>query len=163
MRDRVSGPRVADIVDAATRSRMMSGIRSRHTRPERIIRSGLHRLGFRFALHSRRFKGTPDLVLPKYHAVIFVHGCFWHGHDCRYFRMPATRTEFWKAKIARNRANDDSTRKALAGEGWRVLVIWECALRGRPPKEIASVLMRASIWLQGSGRRLELREPRKAA
>jgi len=155
---------VADIVDAATRSRMMSGIRSRHTKPERIVRSGLHRLGFRFSLHSRRLKGTPDLVLPKYNAVIFVHGCFWHGHECSLFRMPGTRTEFWRAKFARNRENDDSARKALADQGWRVLVIWECALRGRSPKEVTSLLQRVSAWLKTSRRSLELRQPsRKVA
>jgi DNA mismatch endonuclease (patch repair protein) len=154
---------VADIVDAATRSRMMSGIRSRHTKPERIVRSGLHRLGYRFALHSRKLKGTPDLVLPKYRAVIFVHGCFWHGHECRLFRMPGTRTEFWKTKIGRNRLNDESARKELAEQGWRVLVIWECTLRGRSEKEIASLLQRASVWLRTSRRSLELREPRRKA
>ena len=142
----------------------MSGIRSRHTKPERIVRSGLHRLGFRFSLHSRRLKGTPDLVLPKYNAVIFVHGCFWHGHECSLFRMPGTRTEFWRAKFARNRENDDSARKALADQGWRVLVIWECALRGRSPKEVTSLLQRVSAWLKTSRRSLELRQPsRKVA
>jgi DNA mismatch endonuclease (patch repair protein) len=154
---------VADIVDAATRSRMMSGIRSRHTKPERIVRSGLHRLGYRFFLHSRKLKGTPDLVLPKYRAVIFVHGCFWHGHECRLFRMPGTRTEFWKAKIGRNRQNDDSARKALADLGWRVLVIWECALRGHSEKEVASLIQRVSAWLRTSRRSLELCEPRRKA
>jgi DNA mismatch endonuclease, patch repair protein len=142
---------------------MMSGIRSRHTKPELIVRSGLHRLGFRFSLHSRRLKGTPDLVLRKYNAVIFVHGCFWHGHECSLFRMPGTRTEFWRTKFARNRENDDSARKALADQGWRVLVIWECALRGRSPKEVTSLLERASAWLKTSRLSLELRQPRRKA
>ncbi len=142
----------------------MSGIRSRHTKPERIVRSGLHRLGYRFGLHNRKLQGTPDLVLPKYRTVIFVHGCFWHGHDCSLFRMPGTRTEFWKSKIARNRANDDAARNTLAEKGWRVLVIWECALRGHSEKEIVSLLARVSAWLKSSRRTLELRDTlRKAA
>jgi DNA mismatch endonuclease (patch repair protein) len=102
-------------------------------------------------------------MLPKYRAVIFVHGCFWHGHDCRLFKMPGTRPEFWRAKFSRNRQNDEAARKELAREGWRVLVIWECALRGRPEKEIASLLQRVSAWLKSSRRSLELREPRRKA
>ena len=132
------GQHVADIVDAATRSRMMSGIRSRHTKPERIVRSGLHRLGHRFVLHSRKLKGTPDLVLPKYRAVIFVHGCFWHGHECRLFRMPGTRTEFWRAKIARNRKNcrlgqKNTCRPGLAGAcDMGVRAAWPVSRRSHP-------------------------------
>jgi DNA mismatch endonuclease, patch repair protein len=89
---------MTDIVDSATRSRMMSGIRGKHTRPERMIRSALHRRGFRFRLHGN-LPGKPDLVLSRYHAVIFVHGCFWHGHECDLFRWPGTRKKFWREKI----------------------------------------------------------------
>src|SRR6202030_2036472 len=129
-------------------SRMMAGIRSRDTKPERIVRSGLHAMGFRFGLHNRGLKGTPDLVLPKYGAVIFVHGCFWHGHGCSLFKMPSTRTVFWKAKFERNRINDSSAQRFLTKEGWRVLTIWECALRGRSAIEISALLAGIARWLK---------------
>jgi len=141
----------------------MSGIRSRHTKPERIIRSGLHRLGFRFSLHSGKLPGTPDLVLPKYNALVFVHGCFWHGHDCRFFKMPGTRPEFWKNKFARNDANDDRAREALLGDGWRVAIVWECALRDRPAREVEAVIGRIGTWLKSTRLSLELREPQRKA
>ena len=152
---------MVDIVDKATRSRMMSGIRSQHTKPERTIRSGLHKLGFRFSLHNRKLRGTPDLVLSKYGAVIFVHGCFWHGHNCSLFKMPGTRTEFWKTKFARNKEADDIARTTLLKEGWRVLTIWECALRGKPEKEVAALIIRSGRWIISSRRSLEIREPRR--
>ncbi len=117
-----------DIVSAAVRSRMMSGIRAKNTKPEILVRKGLHGLGFRFRIHGR-LPGKPDLVLPKHEAVIFVHGCIWHGHDCPLYRLPSTRTDFWKAKIVRNQANDLKVVKALRDDGWRTLTVWECALR----------------------------------
>lgn len=120
---------MVDIVDAATRSRMMSGIRSRNTKPEIRVRQFLHRQGFRFRLHVRELPGKPDIVLPRYRAVIFVHGCFWHGHDCHIFKIPKTRTEFWQGKIARNRTNDEKSREKLLASGWRVGIVWECAIR----------------------------------
>lgn len=120
---------MVDIVDAATRSRMMSGIRSRNTKPEMRVRQFLHRQGFRFRLHVRELPGKPDIVLPRYRAVIFVHGCFWHGHDCHIFKIPKTRTEFWQGKIARNRTNDEKSREKLLASGWRVGIVWECAIR----------------------------------
>ncbi len=141
----------------------MSGIRSRHTKPERVVRSGLHKLGFRFSLHGRKLPGTPDLVLPKYNALIFVHGCFWHGHDCRFFKMPGTRIEFWKNKFARNKANDERARNRLVKEGWRVATVWECALRDRPAHEIEKIIGRVGLWLKSSRRSLELRAPQRKA
>ncbi|WP_447727205.1 very short patch repair endonuclease [Sphingomonas koreensis] len=109
----------------------MSRVRGKDTRPEMIIRRLLHSLGFRFRLHRRDLPGRPDIVLPRYRAAIFVHGCFWHGHDCSLFRMPATRTDFWAAKIAANRRRDGDAVAGLHDIGWRSLLIWECALRGR--------------------------------
>ena len=111
---------MVDIVDSATRSRMMSGIRGRNTKPEVLIRSLLHRQGFRFRLDARDLPGRPDIVLPRYRAVVLVHGCFWHGHDCHLFKWPQTRPEFWREKIGRNRSNDDKVRAALLAGGWRV-------------------------------------------
>jgi DNA mismatch endonuclease (patch repair protein) len=146
-----------DIVDAATRSRMMSGIRSKNTKPERIIRSGLHRLGFRFRLHPGNVPGKPDLVLPKYRAAIFVNGCFWHGHDCQLFKWPSTRRQFWRAKINRNRDVDRRTSTALHAGGWRQAVIWECALKGRERVPIEEVMRECASWILSSRRQLEIR------
>jgi DNA mismatch endonuclease (patch repair protein) len=139
---------MVDIVDAATRSRMMSGIRGRNTKPEILIRSLLHRRGFRFRLDARDLAGRPDIVLPRYHAVIFVHGCFWHGHNCHLFKWPQTRAEFWRDKIGRNRANDAKAQAALLDAGWRVATVWECALRGAN-RDIDGVLQRLIDWLHG--------------
>ncbi|BCF89266.1 very short patch repair endonuclease [Paraburkholderia largidicola] len=139
---------MVDIVDAATRSRMMSGIRGRNTKPEILIRSLLHRRGFRFRLDARDLAGRPDIVLPRYRAVIFVHGCFWHGHDCHLFKWPQTRAEFWRDKIGRNRANDAKAQAALLDAGWRVATVWECALRGAN-RDIDGVLQRLIDWLHG--------------
>ncbi|GJH36728.1 DNA mismatch endonuclease Vsr [Paraburkholderia hospita] len=139
---------MVDIVDAATRSRMMSGIRGRNTKPEILIRSQLHRRGFRFRLDARDLAGRPDIVLPRYRAVIFVHGCFWHGHDCHLFKWPQTRPEFWRDKIGRNRANDAKAQAALLEAGWRVATVWECALRGAN-RDIDGVLQRLIDWLHG--------------
>lgn len=97
---------------------------------ELIVRRAIHAAGLRFRLHVRDLPGTPDIVLPRYKAVIFVNGCFWHGHDCHLFKVPSTRTEFWMEKISANRLRDRSVCAALCARGWRVLTIWECALRG---------------------------------
>lgn len=97
---------MVDVVDKTTRSRMMSGIRGRNTAPELMVRKALHKRGFRFRLHVRDMPGRPDVVLPRHRAVLFVHGCFWHGHDCHYCKLPATRTEFWSNKVEVNRRND---------------------------------------------------------
>lgn len=132
---------------------MMAGIRGKDTRPEMIVRRGLHARGFRFRLHVRRLPGTPDLVFPRRRAVIFVHGCFWHGHDCHLFRLPATRRELWRTKIGGNAARDAAAEDALAAAGWRVLTIWECALKGRERLPVEAVLDRAAEWLaSGSAR-----------
>jgi DNA mismatch endonuclease, patch repair protein len=148
---------LADIVDAGTRSRMMSGIRSRDTRPEKVIRSALHRLGFRFRLHGTEVPGRPDLVLPKYRAAVFVHGCFWHGHDCPLYRPPGTRTEFWCAKISRNRARDVEVRVLVLKSGWRHLTIWECSIRGAGKLVSHRVAERTAHWLRGRRKAGEIR------
>jgi len=150
---------VADIVDAKTRSRMMAGIRDRNTGPELAIRSALHRKGFRYRLHSPRVPGKPDLVFPTHHAAVFVHGCFWHGHDCRFFRLPATRQQFWREKIERNRARDAQVRELLAAAGWRQMVVWECALRGQGGGAAERVARRVANWLRSGRATMELRGP----
>lgn len=104
----------------------MSGIRGKDTKPEMIVRQYLHRHGFRYRLHDRRLPGHPDLVLPKYNTVVFVHGCFWHKHDCPRFVWPKTRREFWAEKIKGNVARDRRNEKLLQEQGWKVLTVWEC-------------------------------------
>ncbi|MCV2872799.1 very short patch repair endonuclease [Defluviimonas sp. WL0050] len=151
-----------DIVDQQTRSRMMSGIRGKNTKPELALRRALHTRGFRFRLHSRKVHGRPDLVLPKYRAVVFVHGCFWHRHEgCRYATTPATRSEFWQAKFAANVARDSVVRGALLDQGWRVATIWECALR--KAEQVSVATDRLSEWLVSVGDTLELGENEASA
>ena len=147
---------MVDVVDSATRRRMMSGIRGRNTKPEILIRSLLHRHGFRFRLHVSDLPGKPDIVLPRYHAVIFVHGCFWHGHDCPLFKWPSTRPDFWREKIGRNRANDHKAREALLASGWRVGIVWECSLRG-VGKNIEGIAQSLAEWLRSNAQFIEER------
>lgn len=120
---------MTDVVDAGTRSRMMAGIRSANTRPERVLRCDLHRRGLRYRLHVRGLPGRPDMVFPRWRAALFVHGCFWHGHGCALFKWPKSNEAFWRTKIEGNRARDARNADALKAAGWRVGVVWECALR----------------------------------
>lgn len=114
------------------RSRVMRAVRGRDTGPEMAVRRLLHGMGYRFRLHRADLPGTPDLVFPARRTVVFVHGCFWHGHDCpRGARAPRRNADYWAAKVARNRARDLRTAAALDAAGWRSLEIWECALRDR--------------------------------
>ncbi|HUI84349.1 MAG TPA: DNA mismatch endonuclease Vsr [Candidatus Binatia bacterium] len=152
---------MADIVSSDVRSRMMSGIRAVNTKPELRIRRLLHARGFRYRLHDRSLPGTPDIVLPGLRAVIFVHGCFWHRHECDLFRMPGTRRRFWEAKVNRNRAVDMAAQEALRRAGWRVALVWECAMRGRDRFTDDEMAERLDRWLTGKRRFLEL--PKSAA
>jgi DNA mismatch endonuclease (patch repair protein) len=121
---------MTDIWSKEKRSEVMSRIRGRDTRPERVVRSLLHRLGFRFTVNGRRNRqlpGKPDLVLPRHRCVVYVHGCFWHGHaGCKGFRLPGSNVEFWSAKIAGNKARDRRSLRAVRALGWKALVVWEC-------------------------------------
>lgn len=120
---------MVDIVSKEKRSEMMAGIRGKDTTPEIILRKFLHKNGYRFRLHGKKLHGRPDLVLPKWKTVIFVHGCYWHGHvNCELFRLPKTRTEFWKNKIEGNRERDARKAAALVEAGWKVVCVWECAI-----------------------------------
>lgn len=135
----------------------MRAIQSKNTRPELAIRKALHGLGFRYRLHVRELPGKPDLVLPKHQAVIFVHGCFWHRHDCAAFKMPTQRREFWETKIGGNVTRDAASEAKLAVMGWRIATIWECALRGRGRLSIEEVATELSRWLQEGGQTLVIR------
>lgn len=140
---------MADVVDAQTRSRMMSGIQGRNTRPEMAVRRALFAAGFRFRLHRRDLPGAPDVVLPGRKVAVFVHGCFWHRHSgCRYSKLPATRPEFWRMKLDRNVERDRNVVESLLAMGWRVLIVWECAIRN---KETLVVLQETlSGWIRGN-------------
>jgi DNA mismatch endonuclease (patch repair protein) len=121
---------MADVHTTAQRSFNMSRIKGKNTRPEMLVRKFLHANGFRYRLHDKKLPGKPDIVLPKYKTVIFVHGCFWHGHEgCRYYVVPKTRTEWWLEKINKNKANDVKAMKVLKKEGWKIIEIWECNLK----------------------------------
>ncbi|WP_081025131.1 very short patch repair endonuclease [Pseudomonas amygdali] len=149
---------MTDVVDSATRSRMMAGIQGKNTSPELLIRKALHARGFRFRIHAKDLPGKPDLVLPKYSAVIFIHGCFWHGHDCRYFKVPKTRPEFWLEKIRKNQARDLSQIATLQSIGWRVLVVWECAVRSMKKQKSDLLIDLCSEWLVNGSEYFQLDE-----
>jgi DNA mismatch endonuclease (patch repair protein) len=121
---------MTDVVDSMTRSRMMSKIRSRNTKPEIAVRSLLHQMGYRFRIHRKDLPGKPDIVLPKYSTIILVHGCFWHQHPrCRYAYQPKSRVEFWQKKFEDNIKRDRRVRRELKKQSWKVIVVWECELR----------------------------------
>jgi DNA mismatch endonuclease (patch repair protein) len=130
-----------DILSPAERSALMSRIRNADTGIEMLIRRGLHRLGFRYRLGGGKLPGRPDIVLPKHRAIIFVHGCFWHGHSCPLFRLPKTRSDFWQAKIESNRTRDRRNAARLRKMGWRVMTVWECQLRGATPDAISRLII----------------------
>lgn len=132
-----------DMVDRLSperRSWLMSRIGGKNTRPEVLVRSMLHRLGYRFSLHRRDLPGTPDIVLPARGAVVFVNGCFWHGHACKRSRMPKSRIDYWTAKIDANRLRDARKRRQLVSLGWKVVVVWECELKN--PDKLESKFLR---------------------
>lgn len=139
---------------------MMSGIRGKDTKPELIVRSLLHSSGFRFRLHRKDLPGKPDLVLPKHNTVIFVNGCYWHGHEgCHLYRPPKSREEFWSDKIQTNRDRDLRNMEALESSGWNVLVVWECAVsksKKLPPEELRDKLIAGIL---SSEQRVDIRSP----
>lgn len=137
---------MADVHDKKTRSFNMSQIKGKNTKPEMLVRKFLHAQGFRYKLHDKKLPGKPDLVLPKYKTLIFIHGCFWHGHEgCRYYVVPKTRTDWWVNKININKANDTKAIKALKKDGWKIITLWECDLkRAKIEKTLSKLLQRLS-------------------
>lgn len=130
---------MADVHDPEVRSYNMSQIKGKGTKPEILVRKSLHASGFRYRLHEKKLPGKPDIVLPKYKTVVFVHGCFWHGHeDCKYFVVPKTRTEWWLNKIKRNSQRDKKNQERLISQGWKVLTVFECELK--PMRRAATLL-----------------------
>lgn len=146
-----------DVHTPEVRSRNMSAVRGKDTKPELLLRSGLHKCGFRYRLHARNLPGRPDLVFASRRAAIFVNGCFWHGHDCALFRLPGTRQDFWRAKIERNRLRDATVRARLEEMGWRHLTVWECSFRGTRGMGFERTLGKIITWLEESQRSAELR------
>lgn len=137
------------------RKRNMAAVRGRDTKPEMIVRRGLHAAGFRYRLHGA-LPGKPDLVFSSRRAAIFVHGCFWHGHDCPMFKIPATKETFWREKIGQNQARDAKVRDRLLQDGWRVATIWECSLRGRSRLSATEATASIAAWLNGSDPEFEI-------
>jgi DNA mismatch endonuclease (patch repair protein) len=135
----------------------MAAIRGRDTKPELIIRKGLHARGYRYRLHARGLPGRPDLVLPKHNAAIFINGCFWHGHDCPLFRWPGTREDFWREKIGANMLRDQRNVAELEAAGWRHAVVWECALKGPGRMKQDTVLDELALWLRSDEDHLAIR------
>lgn len=134
----------------------MAGIRGKNTSPELLVRRELHRRGFRFRLHSKGLPGKPDIVLRRYRAVILVNGCFWHRHGCRLFKWPSTDSKKWREKLERNVVRDAANLKACQRLGWRVLLIWECALKGPERRGVTEVIDLAENWIRDSAEFLEI-------
>lgn len=139
---------MVDVLTPEQRRLNMLRVKGKNTKPEMLLRRGLHARGLRYRLHSAAVPGKPDLVFPMHRAALFTHGCFWHGHNCPLFKWPATRPQFWRNKIEGNRERDAKTIAELKQAGWRVLVVWECALRGRGRLELSEVLDLAERFIR---------------
>lgn len=145
-----------DTVDKKTRSYIMSRVKGKNTTPEKLVRSFLHRLGYRFRIHFKKLPGHPDIVLPKYNAIILINGCFWHGHNCHLGTIPSTRKQFWKQKFKENRRRDKNNIKIYHNLGWRVLIIWECSLKGKNRIDIESLIQTTNNWLKSDNEFMEI-------
>lgn len=148
---------MADVLTKQQRQYCMSRISGKNTKPERMIGKALFSEGFRYKLHDGSLPGKPDFVFPKYGAVIFVNGCFWHGHDCQLFRWPGTNVDFWRNKIEKNREVDKRNLSLLKEEGWYTLVVWECALKGRGKLPLGEVIEKISHWLKREENDIEIK------
>ncbi|EIM04284.1 very short patch repair endonuclease [Rhodanobacter denitrificans] len=141
---------MADVLTLEQRQLNMSRIKGKNTKPEMLIRRGLHARGLRYRLHDRSLPGRPDIVFRKYNTAVFIHGCFWHAHGCIMSKLPATRQDFWEAKLSANAARDHKAVQELQSNGWRVLNIWECALRGPQRWTEDALLDRVAHFIQHS-------------
>lgn len=137
-----------DTVTAEVRSRNMARIRSKNTAPELELRRALYSRGLRYRIHVRKLPGSPDVVLTKWKTVVFMHGCFWHGHTCKYSRLPKSNQEYWSSKISRNAEKDQQHLVALEAQGWRVLTVWECSLKGATPEQKAEFFDRLTTEIK---------------
>lgn len=153
---------MVDKFTTETRSKIMSLIKGKNTKPELVIRKSLHALGFRYRLHDKKIPGQPDIVFPKYKAVIMVNGCFWHGHDCHIFKLPKSKTEFWLNKITKNTHRDEKNKILLLKLGWRVAVVWECAIFGKTKLPFDELLICLSDWIKNGNKEIMLEGINKA-
>jgi DNA mismatch endonuclease (patch repair protein) len=135
----------------------MAAIKGSHTKPELMVRKALHAAGLRYRLHVKNLPGKPDLVFPRRKAVVFVHGCFWHRHDCHLFKWPANRRDFWREKIGKNVINDEKAVRTLQQAGWRVATIWECALKGRTRPDFGEAMQQLIAWIQSDAQMITIR------
>lgn len=127
---------MTDIMTPEQRHKCMAAIKEKDTKPEMLVRRYLHACGFRYSLHCKKLPGSPDLVFRSLRTVIFIHGCFWHGHEnCKYYRLPKSNTEFWRDKVEQNRQRDSAVIQELESKGWRVFIIWECELKNKSTRE----------------------------
>ena len=149
---------MADVHTKKQRSYNMSRIKGSNTKPELLIRRALFAKGFRYCLHRKDLPGKPDLTFPKYKAVVFINGCFWHYHECELFKMPGTRRKWWKDKLTRTRARDTDHITNLLDAGWRVLTVWECAFRGKgkTQKDFDRIISSTEKWLRSGIRQKQL-------
>jgi DNA mismatch endonuclease, patch repair protein len=136
-----------DTVDKKTRSKIMAAVGQKNTKPEMALRKVLHAIGFRYVINDKRLPGSPDLVFPKYHAAIFVHGCFWHRHGCKYSTLPKTKKEFWEEKFEANKKRDRRKISDLRKLGWKVKIVWECQVKGKSDHVLKKVSAIAE-WLK---------------
>lgn len=141
---------MADVLSPEQRRKCMSSIRRKDTSPELALRSILHKSGLRYRLHSKKLPGTPDIVFPRFKAVLFVHGCYWHSHGCYKSTVPKSRREFWKKKFDENKERDARNIEALLGLGWRVMTVWECALKGKMSLPDSDITAFIKTWLSSS-------------
>ncbi len=146
---------MVDVVSTKKRSQMMAKIKGKNTKPELLIRKALHKKGFRYKLHDKSISGKPDIIFPKYKSLIFINGCFWHGHDCHLFKWPSSRPEFWKDKITKNKERDRKNYKILSSK-WRILVIWECSLKGKHKITFDELINDVILWLQSEQNNKEI-------
>ncbi|MCW8332041.1 very short patch repair endonuclease [Photobacterium sp. SDRW27] len=147
---------MTDVHNSKTRSKNMRAIKSKDTKPEIQLRRALHKRGFRYRVAPKEMPGKPDLWLPRWNAAIFVHGCFWHVHECQLFRWPDTREEFWRKKLLSNRARDKAQLSELKKKNIRVLIVWECSLKGKNKLGPEMVAMLAETWLRSGSASAEL-------
>ena len=149
---------MADIFDAGKRSEIMASFSGKDTKPELWLRKALHRKGYRYRIHDKSLSGKPDIVFRRFNAVVFVHGCFWHGHNCPLFRMPSSNEQYWKVKINSKRRRDTKVNSQILEKGWRILTVWECSLKGNAKMNLDSLISAIEDWLCCESNFLEIRE-----
>ena len=147
---------MADIVKKEKRSKMMSNIKGKNTKPEMLVRKSLFEIGYRYRLHNNKIPGKPDIMLPKYKVVILVNVCFWHRHDCHLFKLPKTRTEFWKEKLRSNEERDTVNFQKLLDLGYRIATVWECSLKGKLKLPLDKITKNLDSFIQSSDKTISI-------